>query len=338
MKYKFIFIIIALVFAIGCKGKKKDVYYCPMHPDYTSDRFGQCPICNMDLVLKEEPKSNDAHDPHKETAADAKQEDNNTLILNEEKQALIGIKTEMAENRKISKTIYSSGTVAYDPDLYTALVEYKEILKNPIADSSSNQVASAARVKLTQLGLSDEQIRYYSSRNPSELISGRKGSSLIFSQIYEKDINLVKKGMPIKVTSSSFPDKIFVGTIISLDAVLDSQNRTLRAHSIVKDPSNLLKPQMFADVEISVELDDALTVPSSAIINTGRHRIVYTRVSNDRFRPVCVITGAESDQYVQIIEGLEEGDEVVTEANFLLDSEAKMNLKSMPSMKTHKHE
>jgi Cu(I)/Ag(I) efflux system membrane fusion protein len=132
--------------------------------------------------------------------------------------------------------------------------------------------------------------------------------------------------MSVIIASNSYPAKKFNGKIISLDAILDSKNRTLRAHSVVKDPQNLLKPGMFADVEISIELEEVLSIQVSSVINTGRKKLVYVQISKDRFKPIYVSTGAESDNYVQIIEGLKEGEKVVTEANFLLDSEARMNL------------
>ena len=122
-------IFIHIFFSQTCK-KESETWYCPMHPAYTSDRAGQCPICNMSLVKAEKKAPSSKSSPHEEhkdqTALNTNSIEKKTLYLPEDKQALIGIKTAKAEIRNLSKTIFAYSRVAYDPELYTAILEYRE--------------------------------------------------------------------------------------------------------------------------------------------------------------------------------------------------------------------
>jgi Cu(I)/Ag(I) efflux system membrane fusion protein len=351
MKKNFLFIITIftlLGFLESCK-KEKETWYCPMHPTYTSDRPGQCPICNMTLVKKEKKVSTPKSNPHEEhehndktaPSTDSKQE--NTIYLPEEKQTLIGIKTAKAEIKNLSKTIIAYSRVAYDPELYTAILEYREARKATqlLAEDSTplpNSLASSSIVRLRQLGLSDSQISEWgnAARNPDELILGsRNGRAYIYSSIYESDINFVKRGQKVNLKIDSFPDKVFTGTIQSIDSILDEKNRTLRFRSYVADKDNMLKPQMFGNIEISIPLKKALSIPKSAVLNTGKHKLAYKKISTDQFSPIMVKTGMETDDFYEILEGLQEGDEIVVESNFLLDSESKIKLGGSSNEHSH---
>ncbi|HMV43880.1 MAG TPA: efflux RND transporter periplasmic adaptor subunit [Leptospiraceae bacterium] len=340
MKTLLLYIVLSFTligFFESCK-KEKEIWYCPMHPTYTSDRAGQCPICNMTLVKKEilpaKSTSHSEHDHENMPASTGDKKEENTIHLPEEKQRLIGIKTARVELIPLSKKIVAYSRVAYDPELYTAILEYREAKKASqiLTDDSlpnSSSLANASIVRLKQLGLSDSQISEWgnSNRNPDELILGSKnGRAYIYSSIYETDIGYVKKGLKVSLKIDSFPDKIFTGTIQSIDSILDEQNRTLRFRSYVSDRDNILKPQMFGNIEISIPLKKALSIPKSALLNTGKHKLAYKRVSIEEFTPVMVKTGMETDDYYEVLEGLEEGNEIVVESNFLLDSESKIKL------------
>ncbi len=102
------------------KQARKDIYYCPMHPQYTSDRPGDCPICNMKLVKKESAEV-------KHDAMDMKESQVNghaTVSLNIEKQQMIGIQTVSVIKKTLTKTIRAYGYVAHDLELYEAQLEY----------------------------------------------------------------------------------------------------------------------------------------------------------------------------------------------------------------------
>ena len=340
MKKIFLSIITILTlvsFLESCK-KEKETWYCPMHPTYTSDRAGQCPICNMNLVKKEiVPAKSMPHNEHEHENTSApigEKKAENTIYLPEDKQRLIGIRTALVETIPLNKKIIAYSRVAYDPELYTAILEYREARKATqlLTEDSTpmpNSLANSSIVRLRQLGLSDSQISEWgnSTRNPDELILGSKnGRAYIYSSIYESDIGYVKKGLKVNLKMDSFPDKIFTGVIQSVDSILDEKNRTLRFRSYVTDKDNMLKPQMFGNIEISIPLKKALSIPKSALLNTGKHKLAYKKVSIDQFSPVMVKTGMETDDFYEVLDGLKEGDEIVVESNFLLDSESKIKL------------
>ncbi|AOP34105.1 hypothetical protein A0128_09775 [Leptospira tipperaryensis] len=350
MKFSFRFavtVILILVFAWNC-AKEKEIYYCPMHPTYTSDRPGTCPICNMDLVKRTKgehedhntssPNSNiesstkedhNSHDPKSsENAASALE-----LSLSLEKQQSIGIKTDLVLKRDLTKKISAYSTVAYDPELYTALTEYKEMLRSRefFLDAGSAIGGQNLQIRLRQLGLSTDQIRLWTSgkRDPSELIlGGKSGRAHIYSQIYESDFSSVHVGLKILFKTNVYPDVIFPGTIRSIDTILDKNSRTLRLRSEVEDGRQKLKPQMFGDLEIQIPLKQTLSVPTSAILDTGTHKVVYVQTGPDRFLATQVKTGLSIGAWTEIKEGLKEGERVVSESTFLIDSEARIRFGS----------
>ncbi|TGM09854.1 hypothetical protein EHQ76_01085 [Leptospira barantonii] len=342
--------LVALVSVLALCKKTKEIYYCPMHPTYTSDRPGTCPICNMDLV----PKTHENHEEHTtpdssqsssgETANGKsgptfKKENSQELQLSLEKQQSIGIRTETIQRRNLNKRISAYSTVAYDPELYTALTEYKELLRaRELLSDPSSFAGQNPQIRLRQLGLSTEQIRLWSSgkRDPSELIlGGKSGRAHIYSQIYESDLAVVHVGLKISFRTNVYPDTIFFGRIASIDTILDKNNRTLRLRSEVYDKNQILKPQMFGDLEIDLPLKKVLSVPSSAVLDTGMHKTVYVQTGPDNFIGVPVKTGASAGSWIEIKEGLQEGQKVVVESAFLLDSEAKIRFGS--SGEDHKH-
>ncbi|MGJ4788670.1 efflux RND transporter periplasmic adaptor subunit [Leptospira koniambonensis] len=330
-------LLIVLAFIANCSSKK-DIYYCPMHPHYTSDRPGNCPICNMDLVKKEDSSehkdhtsaSNSLQAAESTSKEDLSSEKNSReLILSFEKQQSIGIKTELVSKRNLVKKISAYSSVAYDPELYSALSEYKEAVRS--SEFLSPDIIRNLQLRLRQLGLSPDQIKIWTSgaRDPSELIlGGKSGRAHIYSQIYESDFTSAKVGLPIKFKTDVYPEKEFIGKIKSIDVILDKNNRTLRLRSEVSDPGHLLKPQMFGDTVIEVSLSKVLSVPISAILDTGKQKIAYVQTAPDRFQAVSVQTGKNIDPWVQILSGLKEEQRVVTESTFLIDSEAKIRFGS----------
>ncbi|PJZ78745.1 efflux RND transporter periplasmic adaptor subunit [Leptospira neocaledonica] len=339
---KLLAILVFVTLLAGCSSKK-DIYYCPMHPHYTSDRPGTCPICNMDLVKKEDPFEHKDHtnassslqaaeslsknEVHlAETSSDGNSKE---LVLSFEKQQSIGIKTELVSRRNLVKKINAYSSVAYDPELYSALSEYKEAVRS--SEFLSPEIIRNLQLRLRQLGLSQDQIKIWTSgaRDPSELIlGGKSGRAHIYSQIYESDFTTAKVGLPIKFKTDVYPEKEFIGRIKSIDVILDKNNRTLRLRSEVSDPSLLLKPQMFGDATIEVPLQKILSVPTSAILDTGKQKIAYVQTAADRFQAVSVQTGKNIDPWVEILSGLKEEQRVVTESTFLIDSEAKIRFGS----------
>ena len=104
----------------------------------------------------------------------------------------------------------------------------------------------------------------------------------------------------------------------------DTAARTLRVRLELDNPGFLLRPDMYVDVEVDVELGPALVIPGQAVIDSGARRIVYVRTGEGEFSPRPVQVGWRHEQLAEILSGLQEGEDVVTSGNFLLDSESRM--------------
>jgi Cu(I)/Ag(I) efflux system membrane fusion protein len=103
---------------------------------------------------------------------------------------------------------------------------------------------------------------------------------------------------------------------------LNAKTRTVRVE--VANPGLKLKPDMFADINIEQELGEHLVVPSEAVLDSGKRKIVFVAHDGGHFEPREISVAARLDDYYVVAAGLREGEEVVTSGNFLLDSESRI--------------
>jgi Cu(I)/Ag(I) efflux system membrane fusion protein len=144
-------------------------------------------------------------------------------------------------------------------------------------------------------------------------------------KVFAYELPHVALGMPATVTFSSLVGRSFTGKIVFIDPVVDEMTRTVQVRLEVPNPDGLIKPGMFANVLITHAMGSGLTVPTSAVIRTGERDIAFRAVSADLFMPVEVkISPLRFEDRFQVLEGLKAGDEVVTSANFLIDSESRL--------------
>ncbi|MBN8455962.1 efflux RND transporter periplasmic adaptor subunit, partial [Accumulibacter sp.] len=251
----------------------------------------------------------------------------------------------------------------YSPELVSAQREYAlalqgvESLNNAGSEtrSSMQQLANASLTRLKNWDISDEQIRDLASsgnarrtltfRSPvSGIVTEKKavqgmrfmpGEVLyqvadlstvwVIADVFEQDIGLVKSGAKARVMINAYPDKKFEGTITYVYPTLNAQTRTVPVRVELANPGLLLKPSMFARVELPVSGKAAVvTVPVSAVIDSGTRQIVLIRQGEGRFEPREVRLGARSDTYLEVIEGVKDGEQVVVAANFLVDAESNL--------------
>jgi Cu(I)/Ag(I) efflux system membrane fusion protein len=149
----------------------------------------------------------------------------------------------------------------------------------------------------------------------------------VVADIFEQDIGQVKSGARAKARINAYPDKVFEGKITYVYPTLKAETRTVPVRIELANPGLLLKPGMFAQVELPVGgKGKVLTVPDSSVIDSGMRRIVLVQLQEGRFEPREVRLGARSDNYVEILDGVRDGEDVVVAANFLIDAES--NLKA----------
>jgi RND family efflux transporter MFP subunit len=157
----------------------------------------------------------------------------------------------------------------------------------------------------------------------------------VVADVAEQDIGQVKAGVQAQVKVDAYPDRQFDGKVDFVYPTLDSATRTVRVRVVVANPQGLLKPAMFAQVQLPVGGGEpVLTVPVSAVIDSGTRQVVLVQLAAGRFEPRDVRLGRRGNDYVEVLDGITEGEQVVTAANFLIDAES--NLKaSLGGMSAH---
>ena len=149
----------------------------------------------------------------------------------------------------------------------------------------------------------------------------------VVADVFEQDLALVKTGAKARVTINAYPEKVFTGSVTYVYPTLKPETRTVPVRVELANPGLLLKPGMFAQVELGVSAKaKVVTVPLSAVIDSGTRQIVLLSQGEGRFMPREVKLGARSDTVVEVLDGVKDGELVVVAANFLIDAES--NLKA----------
>jgi Cu(I)/Ag(I) efflux system membrane fusion protein len=150
----------------------------------------------------------------------------------------------------------------------------------------------------------------------------------LLADIFEQDLALIQPGQAAKITVNAYPGKPFSGKVTFVYPTLTSGTRTAKVRIELANPGGLLKPEMYAKVELLTGSPKAkvLSVPDSAVIDSGTRQIVLVQLGAGLFEPRTVALGVHADGYVEVLEGVQAGENVVVSANFLIDSES--NLKA----------
>lgn len=156
----------------------------------------------------------------------------------------------------------------------------------------------------------------------------------ILADVYEYELAFVKKGQKADVTLSYEPGTKLTGHVAFIYPTLDSKTRTATVRFEVENVVDKLKPDMYANVELAVELGTRLSVPQEAVIESGQKQIVFLHHGGGRLEPRVIKTGLKTGAYYEVLDGLKEGEHVVTSANFLIDSESRLKavVESMSGM------
>jgi Cu(I)/Ag(I) efflux system membrane fusion protein len=251
-------------------------------------------------------------------------------------------------------TIYSPELVSTQEEYLVALRAREEFMKSPFPEvaSSGNSLAESARRRLKLWDISDDQIKALEqSGQPSKTLTlyspyegfllermAYKGMNVmpgmalfkladlsvvwIYADIYEYELPLIRLGQVASVKLPYLPSENFTGRVIYIYPSLDPKSRTAKVRLETPNKNGRLKPEMYADVEIRMDLGQRLTVPEGAIIDTGIRQVAIIDKGSGYFEPREVKLGVKVDNYYEVIKGLKSGERVVTSANFLIDSES----------------
>jgi Cu(I)/Ag(I) efflux system membrane fusion protein len=245
----------------------------------------------------------------------------------------------------------------YGPSLSSAAAEYLSALNARPDTGIGNQALKGARRRLENLGAPDafiaeiERTRevpvYVSWPAPQDgeivertAVNGLRAAPgdvlfriadhdvvWVLVDVAERDLSLIEVGQKASVRLRAYPDRVFNGKVTLIYPHLMAETRTARIRIELPNPDQVLRPDMYADVEIATGAEaPVVTVSSSAVIDSGERQIVLLDKGEGRFEPRQVKLGRRGGGRVEIKEGLAENDKVVVSANFLIDAES--NLKA----------
>jgi len=260
----------------------------------------------------------------------------------------------------------------YSPDLVSSAQEYLLALRgrdqlagSDMAGDSSERLVESARRRLLLFDLAPQQITALQKAGeaPTTMtlhapISGNiitryvtqgdriePGTKLldiaelsrvwVLADIYEYELPFVRLGQATTMTLSYLPGRTFEGRISFIYPTLSEATRTIKVRLEFPNPDFALKPEMYAQVEIHADLGDRLTVPESAVISTGTRDIVFVDRDAGYFAPREIKVGIRLPDRFEVLDGLAEGEQVLTSGNFLVDSESK--LKAALAAAGHSH-
>jgi Cu(I)/Ag(I) efflux system membrane fusion protein len=146
----------------------------------------------------------------------------------------------------------------------------------------------------------------------------------VIADIYVYELPAIKVGQLARITISHFPGKEFTSKIDYIYPTLSAETRTAKVRFIIPNPGGQLKPQMFTDVELKIDLGKRLVIPEDAVIDTGTKKVVYVNKGEGIFEPREVVLGLSGEGIAEVVKGLKEGEKIASAANFLIDSEAKL--------------
>ena len=249
----------------------------------------------------------------------------------------------------------------YSPELLAAQSEYLLAIKTrkalgsdqAVASSGDVLVASARRklelwdvpereiARLERMGEPSKSLTFVSPISgvvtAKNLVEGSKINAgdtpyeisdlsevWVMADAYEADLPKVRVGMAASLTLQAYPNQVFKGDVDFIDPLLDPRTRTAKVHVHFPNPTGELKPEMFGEVVLEGKSRQGLTVPSDAIVHSGTRDVVFVDLGDGKFQPREVQLGAKAGDQVEIRAGLEEGEKVVTRANFLVDSESRL--------------
>ena len=249
----------------------------------------------------------------------------------------------------------------YSPDLLTAQQEYLIALQqqkglNGSARKGDNRLLDASRTRLAYWDLTDEQIAHLEAAgeiqktitifSPASGVVVKKNAlkghyvkagehqyeiadlSTVWVDvdIYEYELPWVHKGMPAEMDLAYTPGKRYSGEVLFIYPYLDPKTRTARLRLSFPNPDDNLKPGMYANVYLQNTLPgERLVVPQEAVIDSGVRKRVFVSRGKGKFEPREVTLGVEGNDYTfEVIDGLEEGDEIVLSGQFLFDSESRL--------------
>jgi len=149
------------------------------------------------------------------------------------------------------------------------------------------------------------------------------------ADIYEYELPLVKVGQDAHVTLTAYPDLDREGKVDFIYPYLENKTRTATIRVVLDNKDKILKPDMYANVRIEEDLGEQLVIPAAAVLDTGVRQYVFVQTGEGMYAPRLVKRGQRTEDLAVIRDGLKEGEQVVVDGNFMLDSESQLRVSGM---------
>ncbi len=264
---------------------------------------------------------------------------------------------EQVEEDTILLSLYSPRLVASQQEYVLALKNY-EILKNSLVEDirrGAAELVQSSRTRLEFFDVPEHQIRELEATlTPQKAlhihspaagvvirIGAREGQHVsptkelfmiadltrvwAYADIFEYELPWIEVGDEAEMTLAALPGKTFRGRIAYIYPYAESKTRTVKVRIEFDNPELALKPEMFAEITVHASRQEQATViPSEAVVRSGSEDQVFIVRERGKFEPRKVELGVQSDGRVIVLEGVQPGEEVVTSAQFLIDSESKL--------------
>src|SRR5213596_3361658 len=248
----------------------------------------------------------------------------------------------------------------YSPDLLTSEREFVELLrmrdqaKSKDARETPQRLIESAKRRLQLWNVTEQQIAYLEkTRKASDTLtllspfrgvvqsvpveqgkSVKVGDMLVevanlslvwmWAEFYENELSMFQVGQKLAITAKSYPGQNFDGTIALIDPFINETKRTAKVRIDIPNADFKLRPGMYVNAELAMDMGEALTVPVSAIMPTGERNVVFIDKSEGKLEPRIVQLGGKYGEVYAVNSGLQENERVVASANFLIDAESKV--------------
>jgi Cu(I)/Ag(I) efflux system membrane fusion protein len=239
-------------------------------------------------------------------------------------------------------TVYSPDLLSSEQDLLVAVKTNNELLTRAAVDRLRLWGLSTAQItELRRTGKAQPRATIHAAvtgtvleKNVVEGTRAMAGSVLyrignlgrvwVMADLFESDAPYVRTGMPATMTLPWASGQSWKGNVSFVYPTVDEKTRSIRARLAFANAQARLKPGMYVDVKVEVALGTRLAVPDSALLFSGEHRYAFVKRGEGHLEPVEVKIGALAGDFDEVLEGLNEGEEVATQATFLLSSEAQL--------------
>ncbi len=248
----------------------------------------------------------------------------------------------------------------YSPDLLTSEREFVELLrmrdqaKSKDARETPQRLIESAKRRLQLWNVTEQQIAYLEkTRKASDTLtllspfrgvvqsvpveqgkSVKPGDLLVevadlsvvwlWAEFYENELSMLQVGQKLTVTAKSYPGQNFDGTLSLIDPFLDATKRTAKVRIDIPNPDFKLRPGMYVNAELEMDMGAALTIPVSAVMPTGTRSVVFVDKGEGKLEPRIVELGSKYGDIYEVKSGLQGDERVVASANFLIDAESKV--------------